>query len=97
MSTDCDFACLLNEMLTPKLPTETLHTIVRDAVRIEQEFICEAIPCALIGMNKDMMSAYIEYCADRLLQTLGSEKIYHVTNPFDWMGDDFVARQDELL
>lgn len=72
-------------MLTHKLPVETLHAIIRDAVKIEQEFICEAIPCALIGMNKEMMSTYIEFCADRLLVTLGADKIYNVTNPFDWM------------
>ena len=53
-------------MLTHKLPQETLESIIRDAVKIEQEFICDAIPCALIGMNATMMSVYIEYVADRL-------------------------------
>ena len=72
-------------MLTHKLPQETLESIIRDAVKIEQEFICDAIPCALIGMNATMMSVYIEYVADRLLQSLGSRKIFNVTNPFDWM------------
>jgi len=71
-------------MLTHKLSLETLELIIRDAVKIEQEFICDAIPCALIGMNAAMMSTYIEFCADRLLQSLGSQKIYNVENPFDW-------------
>jgi ribonucleotide reductase beta subunit family protein with ferritin-like domain len=80
----CDFACLLYGMLTHKLSQDVLETIVKDAVEIEKAFICDAIPCALIGMNSGMMSTYIEYCADRLLQTLGSRKIYNVQNPFDW-------------
>ena len=85
LCTDCDFACLLYGMLTHKLAQDVLETIVKDAVEIEKAFICDAIPCALIGMNSGMMSTYIEYCADRLLQTLGSRKIYNVQNPFDWM------------
>jgi hypothetical protein len=85
---DCDFACLLYEMLTHKLPLDTLLTIIRDAVAIEQEFICESIPCALLGMNKEMMMTYIEFVADRLLQTLGVNKFYNAVNPFDWMESD---------
>lgn len=80
-----EFACLLYGMLTHKLDQATLETIIHDAVEIEKAFICDAIPCALIGMNSGMMSTYIEYVADRLLQTLGSHKIYNVKNPFDWM------------
>lgn len=55
-----DFACLLYGMLTHKLSIETLETIIKDAVEIEKAFICDAIPCALIGMNSGMMSTYIE-------------------------------------
>jgi ribonucleoside-diphosphate reductase subunit M2 len=62
-----------------------VKTIVRDAVEIEREFVCEALPCALVGMNGDLMSQYIEFVADRLLGELGCGKIYNVQNPFDWM------------
>jgi ribonucleoside-diphosphate reductase subunit M2 len=80
-----DFACLLYSMLENKLPEEVVHEIVRGAVEVEREFICEALPCDLIGMNKVMMTRYIEFVADRLLLALGHSKIYNVTNPFDWM------------
>ncbi|CAM8964250.1 unnamed protein product [Rhodiola kirilowii] len=52
---------------------------------IEREFVCDALPCALVGMNGDLMSTYIEFVADRLLLSLGYSKMYHVQNPFDWM------------
>eukprot|EP01113_Clastostelium_recurvatum_P032783 TRINITY_DN4256_c0_g1_i1.p1 TRINITY_DN4256_c0_g1~~TRINITY_DN4256_c0_g1_i1.p1 ORF type:complete len:368 (-),score=96.11 TRINITY_DN4256_c0_g1_i1:74-1081(-) len=81
----CDFACLLYSMLVNKLDHEVVNTIIRDAVTCEKEFITEALSVALIGMNKDLMSTYIEFCADRLLVALGQEKIYNATNPFDWM------------
>ena len=81
----CDFACLLYSMLEHKLSDEELHTIVGDAVEHEKEFVCDALPVSLIGMNKDMMSTYIEFCADRLLVALGAAKLYNATNPFDWM------------
>jgi len=80
-----DFACLLYGMLKNQLSIEKLEEIIRDAVTIEQEFICDAIPCALIGMNAQMMSQYIEFVADRLLLSLGAAKIYNVANPFVWM------------
>eukprot|EP00451_Oxyrrhis_marina_P010103 CAMPEP_0204315902 /NCGR_PEP_ID=MMETSP0469-20131031/5102_1 /ASSEMBLY_ACC=CAM_ASM_000384 /TAXON_ID=2969 /ORGANISM="Oxyrrhis marina" /LENGTH=334 /DNA_ID=CAMNT_0051296621 /DNA_START=9 /DNA_END=1013 /DNA_ORIENTATION=- len=80
-----DFACLLYSMLTHKLPEDIVHEIVREAVDVEREFICEALPCDLIGMNSVMMTRYIEFVADRLLVALGHSKIYNVTNPFDWM------------
>lgn len=80
-----EFACLLYSMLTHKLSEETIHSIIADAVEIETSFITDAIPCALIGMNADLMSIYIKFCADRLLQMLGYKKIYNVENPFDWM------------
>ncbi|KAL5057143.1 hypothetical protein RYX36_028747 [Vicia faba] len=87
----CDFACLLYSLLKKKLSEERVQMIVRDAVEIEREFVCDALPCALVGMNGDLMSTYIEYVADRLLGELGCGKIYNVTNPFDWM--DLISLQ----
>ncbi|XP_010250716.1 PREDICTED: ribonucleoside-diphosphate reductase small chain [Nelumbo nucifera] len=81
----CDFACLLYELLRQKLSEERVKGIVADAVDIEREFVCDALPCALVGMNCDLMSQYIEFVADRLLGALGYGKIYNVQNPFDWM------------
>ena len=60
-------------------------TTCRDAVKIEKVFVCDSIPVALIGMNADMMSTYIEFVADRLLVALGYDKYYNASNPFDWM------------
>ena len=81
----CDFACLLYSMLEQKLPQETVQGIVSDAVAHEKEFATDALPVALIGMNAGMMSQYIEFVADRLLVALGCDKMYNVSNPFDWM------------
>lgn len=82
----CDFACLLyTNHLQNKLPEETVYTIIRDAVEIEKEFVSDALPVNLIGMNADLMCQYIEFVADRLLVTLGLSKIYNATNPFDFM------------
>ncbi|KAK4426053.1 Ribonucleoside-diphosphate reductase small chain [Sesamum alatum] len=81
----CDFACLLYSLLKMKLSEEKVKGIVADAVNIEREFVCDALPCALVGMNGVLMSQYIEFVADRLLNALGCGKLYHVQNPFDWM------------
>jgi ribonucleoside-diphosphate reductase beta chain len=81
----CDFACLLYSMLDDKLSDETVHEIVGDAVKHEKEFLCEALPVDLIGMNSRMMAQYIEFVADRLLVALGAPKLYDTPNPFDWM------------
>lgn len=81
----CDFACLLYSMLEHQLATETVHAIVSDAVACEKEFVTEALPVGLIGINADLMSQYIEFVADRLLLALGHPKLYLATNPFDWM------------
>ena len=81
----CDFACLLYSMLEHKLPDEEVIKIITDAVDIEKDFITDAIPVDLIGMNKLMMRTYIEFCADRLLVALGVAKHYNAVNPFDWM------------
>ncbi|MBG6235510.1 ribonucleoside-diphosphate reductase beta chain [Pedobacter sp. CAN_A7] len=81
----CEFACLLYKMLENKLSEEAVHGIIRDAVEIEKEFVTDALPVALIGMNAKLMSQYIEFVADRWLQELGYTKIYNATNPFDFM------------
>lgn len=82
----CDFACLLyNNHLVNKLPKETVTKIITDAVAIEKEFVTDAIPVKLIGMNAELMAQYIEFVADRLLGELGCDKVYNTTNPFDFM------------
>ena len=82
----CDFACLLyNNHLVNRLSVERVVEIIADAVTIEKEFVTEAIPVKLIGMNADLMCQYIEFVADRLLAELGCPKIYNSSNPFDFM------------
>jgi len=81
----CDFACLLYTMLENKLEVSEVQQIIKNAVAIEKEFICEALPVDLIGMNSKLMAQYIEFVADRLLVSLQSPKVYNVTNPFEWM------------
>jgi ribonucleoside-diphosphate reductase beta chain len=82
----CDFAChLYTNHIVHKLPESTVVEVIRDAVTIEQEFVSEALPVRLIGMNSELMCQYIEFVADRLLMELGCNKIYNATNPFDFM------------
>ncbi len=82
----CDFACLLyTKYIKNKLSEEKIYALITDAVKIEQEFIVDALPVDLIGMNSKLMSQYIEFVADRLLVALGYKKYYNVTNPFDFM------------
>lgn len=82
----CDFACLLYvEHIKNKLPEETVVKIIADAVEIEKEFVVDALPVNLIGMNSKLMCQYIEFVADRLLLALGCKKKYNATNPFDFM------------
>jgi ribonucleoside-diphosphate reductase beta chain len=81
----CDFACLLYSKLNNKLSQETIQDIICDAVEIEKEFVSDALPVSLIGMNADLMNQYIEFVADRLLVSLGCEKVYKTKNPFPWM------------
>jgi len=81
----CEFAVLLYSKLQNKLKKSRIHEIIKEAVEIESEFICEALPCRLIGMNSQMMIQYIQFVADRLAVQLGYDKIYNVRNPFDWM------------
>lgn len=82
----CDFAChLYTKHVNNQLPKETVVEIIKDAVEIEKEFVTDALPVALIGMNADLMCQYIEFVADRLLGELDCPKIYQASNPFDFM------------
>ncbi|KAH9765318.1 Ribonucleoside-diphosphate reductase small chain A [Citrus sinensis] len=87
----CDFACLLYSLLRKRLHWQKVHHMVHEAVEIETQFVCEALPCALIGMNSSLMSQYIKFVADRLLVALGCQRKYNVENPFDWM--EFISLQ----
>lgn len=81
-----EFAVLLYSMIKNKLKQEDVYTIMRDAVLIEIEFICESIPCRLLGMNSDIMSDYVKYIADRLLVQLGYDQLYNINKcPLDFM------------
>lgn len=80
-----DFACLLYSKCKHKLPKTKAHKLIREAVKIEKEFITEALPCSLIGMNAARMGEYIQFVADRLLVSLGYEKLWGTANPFPWM------------
>jgi len=80
-----EFAVLLYKKLNKGLNKKKIHEIISEAVEIEKEFICDALPCRLLGMNSKMMSQYIEFCADRLVVQLGFEKIFNSENPFDFM------------
>ncbi|HOP43710.1 MAG: ribonucleotide-diphosphate reductase subunit beta [Flavobacteriales bacterium] len=82
----CDFACLLyTKHLINKLSKKTVEKIILDAVAIEKEFVTDALPVNLIGMNAKLMQQYIEFVADRLLVELGNEKVFNAANPFDFM------------
>jgi len=81
----CDFACLMFRHLVNKPSQERIYEIIKDAVTIEKEFLTEALPCNLIGMNCTLMKQYIEFVADRLLVELECEKVYNSENPFDFM------------
>ncbi|MDR0793356.1 MAG: ribonucleoside-diphosphate reductase small subunit [Chitinophagaceae bacterium] len=81
----CEFACLLYGMLNNRLSETQVREIIMDAVSIEKEFITEALPVRLIGMNSDLMKQYIEFVADRWISELGYSKIYNSANPFDFM------------
>jgi ribonucleotide reductase beta subunit family protein with ferritin-like domain len=82
----CDFACLIYSMLQyTRLPKETVYSIIGEAVSIEKEFVSDALPVDLIGMNAKLMTQYIEFVADRLIVALGYEKMFNSKNPFDWM------------
>jgi ribonucleoside-diphosphate reductase subunit M2 len=80
-----DFACLLFSHLNHRPSKQAVQDVITEAVTIEQEFLTEALPCALLGMNSTLMKQYIEFVADRLLVALGNQKFYNATNPFDFM------------
>jgi ribonucleoside-diphosphate reductase subunit M2 len=80
-----DFACLLFSHINNKPSPEQVERIITEAVKIEQEFLTDALPVALLGMNSKLMCQYIEFVADRLLVALGNKKFYNATNPFDFM------------
>jgi len=87
-----DFACLLyTRHIKNQLPPETVYALIRDAVEIEKEFVTDALPVSLIGMNSELMCQYIEFVADHLLESLGLDKVYNATNPFDFM--DMISLQ----
>ena len=80
-----DFACALYEEIVQKVPKSKVHKIIREAVKIEKQFITESLPCHLVGMNDKLMAQYIEFVADRLSSQLGYGKLYNTQNPFDFM------------
>ena len=87
-----DFACMLyTDHIQNKLPEESIYTIIKDAVEIEKEFVTDALPVSLIGMNAELMCQYIEFVADHLLEQLNLKKVYNATNPFDFM--DMISLQ----
>ena len=80
-----EFAIALYKHLNNKLEAETINTIIKEAVEIEENFIIDSIKCSMIGMNENLMKQYIHFVADRLLTQLGCPKIYHDENPFPFM------------
>jgi len=89
-----DFACLVYSYLKDKLKEEDVHKIFSDAVDIETEFITESLPCSLVGMNNKLMSQYVRFCCDRILQQLGYNKLYNVKQPFDFM--DLISMRNKV-
>jgi ribonucleoside-diphosphate reductase beta chain len=88
----CDFACLLyNDHVINKLKPGVIEGIILNAVEIEKEFVSDALPVRLIGMNADSMCQYIEFVADRLLVALNLPRHFNTENPFDWM--DMISLQ----
>ena len=92
-----DFACLLYSKVVNRLDKKKVYKIIRDAVKIEKQFITKSLPCELIGMNADLMSQYIEYVADRLLLQLGYPKVYKATNPFPFMERISLENKDNFF
>jgi ribonucleoside-diphosphate reductase beta chain len=92
-----DFACLLYSKITNRLTKQKAHKIIREAVKIEKQFITKSLPCELIGMNAELMKQYIEFVADRLALQLGYPKIYSATNPFDFMERISLENKDNFF
>ena len=81
----CDYSIMLYHMLESKLDQSKVHNMFKEAVETEKIFICDSLPCSLLGMNADLMEQYIKFVADQLIVKLGYEKIWKVDNPFTWM------------
>ena len=92
-----EFACLLYSKLVNRLSKQQVHKIIREAVKIEKQFITKSLPCELIGMNAKMMSQYIEFVADRLLLQLGYPKAYSSSNPFSFMEAISLENKDNFF
>jgi len=92
-----DFACLLYSKVVNRLDKKKAHKIIRDAVKIEKQFITKSLPCELIGMNAELMSQYIEFVADRLLLQLGYPKVYKAQNPFPFMERISLENKDNFF
>jgi ribonucleotide reductase beta subunit family protein with ferritin-like domain len=89
-----DFACLVYSYLNDKLEEKDAHAIFADAVNIETQFITESLPCSLVGMNNKLMSQYIQFVCDRILQQLGYNKLFNVSQPFDFM--DLISMRNKV-
>ena len=81
----CDFASLIFRKLRRRPERAIIAKMMNEAVELEMDFVQNAVPVNLIGMNPDKMGTYVKFCADRLMKDLGFEPIYNVTNPFEWM------------
>ena len=92
-----DFACLMYSKLVNRLSKKTAHKILREAVKIEKQFITKALPCELIGMNAKLMADYIEFVADRISLQLGYPKMYNTANPFDFMERISLENKDNFF
>lgn len=92
-----DFACLLYSKLVNRLPKQKAHKILREAVKIEKQFITKSLPCELIGMNAKLMSEYIEFVADRISLQLGYPKMYNTANPFSFMERISLENKDNFF
>jgi len=92
-----EFACLLYSKVVNRLPKQKVHTLIREAVKIEKKFITKSLPCELIGMNAKLMAQYIEFVADRLCLMLGYPKIWCSTNPFGFMERISLENKDNFF
>jgi ribonucleoside-diphosphate reductase subunit M2 len=92
-----EFGIAVYSKLRNKLSQEVIHTIIQEAVDIEIEFICDALPCRLIGMNSDLMTKYIKFVADRVCLQLGVDKLYREQCPFSWMESISVERKSNFF
>ena len=80
-----NFACLLYSYVVNRIDQSLVHAMFKEALEIERKFICESLPCSLLGMNSNLMHEYIKFVSDRLLVELGYSKIWKVENPFGFM------------